>query len=347
MGYVQLLPGAMGNGDMKQAMSDPAGFTIDRVLPAVRGYLTSQYGATYTNADERTKQQMEQVGAAKLGSTVQAGTALAEFIRLAPLMLREERAAEAQAKKGDPYNTVVVGNLGMEQMKLSADINAAMLTLGKTNLTFIIEGIKAASAAVRALNQAMIDNPSLAYELFAIAGALAFMGTVASGLMITLLPFMAIKNMKAWLASGGPVPGGPARAALGTAAGIGAAGAGAVLGPAIATWAISSAISDKAAQMASHKFDGLSPNAAAVAARFDSLSLWQKLRAEWHAGDMLMGPNFANPKDAEKYQIIIKNYIDGKEVAGSAIKSVVDQANGPQTGRGDVDNRRLYTQTEN
>lgn len=340
MGYVQLLPGAMGDGDMKQAMSDPAGFTIDRVLPAVRDYLTSKYGATYTNADERTKQQMEQVGAAKLGSTVQAGTALAEFIRLAPLMLREERAAEAQAKKGDPYDTVVAGNLGMEQMKLAADINAAMLTFGKTNLTFIIEGIKAASAAVRALNQAMNDNPSLAYELFAIAGALAFMGTVASGLMITLLPFMAIKNMKAWLASGGPGPGGPAGAALGTAEGIGAAGAGAVLkrfiGPVV--WGL----------MAKGIVDYLDPNQGvdAWADKHIPGYGWFDRKMNHLAGvsDEEFDKARGNTKNGD---LTVNVNVDGQKLTSHVIKGVVDAANGPQTGRGDVDNRRLYTQTEN
>ena len=347
IGYHQLLPGAMGTDDLAQARGDPGAFITQRILPRVREYLDKNYGSAYTQGSETQKQQYEQATAQAWASRLTGGGFMAEIIRLAPLMLRDVRAAEAQAKLGDPYNAVVANNPQMLERGLAASANAAMVTLGRDNMSTIIEGIKAATAALQALNGAMIAHPSLAKEIFAIAAALAVLGTVVGTMMPAILLLGALKNLKGW-AMPGAVPGGPAGAALGTAAaGIGAAGAGAVLGPAIATWAISSAISDKAAQMAAHKFDGLSPNAAAVAARFDSLSFWQKLRAEWHAGDMLMGPNFANPKDVEKYQIIIKNYIDGKEVAGSAIKSVVGQANGPQTGRGDFDPRRGFTQTEN
>ena len=149
---------------------------------------------------------------------------------------------------------------------------------------------------------------------------------------------MAMKNMKAWLASGGPVAGGPAGLAAG-ATEIGAVGflKKMIAGP-LAYGLIAKGVADMVDQHGAVDswMDRHIPGYSFIDRKISNLEgysdkEWREMRGmDKKGGDLTVNVN-----------------VDGQKLTSHVIKGVVDTANGPQTGRGDVDNRRLYTQTEN
>ena len=75
---------------------------------------------------------------------------------------------------------------------------------------------------------------------------------------------------------------------------------------------------------------------------------WRELQKDWKAGDWLgFHPFGGNPTEKKGGDLTVNLNVDGQKLTSHVIKGVVDTANGPQTGRGDFDNKRGYTQTEN
>jgi hypothetical protein len=342
IGYHQLLPGAMGTDDAKMAMGDPAAFVMTRVLPGVKDYLAKNYGAAYTGGTEAEKQRFEQAGAARLGSTIQAGTFMAEIIRLMPLMLRDIRAAEAQearraASGQDAYNTVVANNPLMLQSGVAAQMNAVLVTLGRDNMSTIIATLKGVAAGLSALNAALTAHPDMGKAIFGIAAALAVLGTVAGVVLYALLPIMALRNLKNWA-----IPPGVAPAAGATLPGAGEGGF--VLGALLKRLGIPLMVG------AATKFglDALDPE--------NKMDQWadkhvpgyswldRKLNSLFGYGDLDNAHRAATAKGGD---LTVNLNIDGQTLQKHVLKGVVNGANGPQTGSGDFDGRRGYTQPEN
>jgi hypothetical protein len=337
IGYHQLLPGSMGTDDLEMARGDPAQFITQRVLPGVRSYLSQHYGDKYNRGSEEQREQYEQATIAGWGSRITGGGFMAEIVRLIPLMLRDERAALLQAKKGDPYDDVVKNNPNMLMAGMDADANAAMVQFGKTNMTTIVDFIKAATTALTALNNAMIAHPALAQEIFAIAAALAVLGTVVGAVMPVIIAINAAKGVKGYLFRGA------AAAAEGAGLEAGAAGAA---GSAAGAGFLPAALIAGGAWFAKKALDSVTISVADV---MNKVGFHEAAMLEAMSGGL-------SPEDAAKrYGLTVGKNGDlhvtvqmGADKVGQAmVKGVVGQLSGPQTGRGDFDPKRSRTNTEN
>lgn len=314
MGNYMMLPGALSTGDLEESRSHPAAFILERLLPAVDKWLEKNYGKSFTGADAKTRQGFEFGALQTVASRITGGKEMAQAVNLAPYINRDVLAQKALQNK-DPYSTAVSGNPLMALESYRAALNALQITLGQDNMAVSIASMKALTLALNALTDVFKADPALGAQMMMVANALKIIAPAIAFLSIAVPAIQAGKVVAA---------------GVGLAGTAGEGAVGGVLGPLALAGAVAYG-AKKAFDWTQIKFaDGL-----------DKLGLHRVASLEAQAAGM-------SRADADaRYNITVKNYIDGKEVAGHVVQSVVKGANTPETGTGTFDARRSLTQPGN
>jgi hypothetical protein len=217
IGQINLMPGIMVGRE--QAMSDPAQFIVERLIPGIDKYLIAN--GIKPNDQERM------IAAQQVASRIPGGKYMADFIRLMPLIARErEQFAAAQGRDG--YNIRVGQDPNLQVAAMDAAFHNMMAEFGGALMKDAMAGMQNVTASLQALGKWAAEHPQTATRITEVAAALSVLaGAVAviSGALFVAAPLWRVAK---WI--GGP---GSAVSAAGSAgaAGLGARAVAALTGP--------------------------------------------------------------------------------------------------------------------
>jgi hypothetical protein len=324
MGQFLVLPGGWTNPNTANlAAQNPQRLVQDILLPAADAYLASTYGKKFTDASDADRQVMESAQMARLASRLPGGDEMAQILTQAPNIARDI-AAFRRMQNGDAYGTAVENNPVMHQKALQAQIDATWATFGQQTMTMNVDALRAATKALRALND-VLKVPGIAPTLELVAAALLALSVSLAAILPVVLAYK----------SAGLLKGMGGKAGLGGKVGAGAAAIG----------------KDYLLPLAGGEIARDALNAADPG---NSMDAWADKHIpgyawlDYHLNKMVNGTgddaadrkafNAARGLDQTSVNVSVK--MDSKEIAAQVVKQITTGAGAPSRGSGSFDDRR-------
>lgn len=232
IGQAMLLPGAIDEKTVMEAIKTPVTFNQDVLVPAVDKWMKKYYGE-YINGNDATKQKLRSATGLDFSMDEKSNAAIMENVILAQISSRQpggvfqvelnrnralsdrDAAAVGRLSKTDPIATLS-GSPLVTMTSFTGALNDLLAQFGSPAMAGALVGLKGLTAAMNALNKAGNENPDLAKKV-------GFQAGVGAGGSVGLsLLYLAGKGVSKFGAPsvGGLLKGSAKLGATGLAAGM-------------------------------------------------------------------------------------------------------------------------------